>query len=110
MLPAYSMTEVTMYQRILVAVDCSPTSLRGLDEAIKVAKSGGGRLMLVHVVNEAAHDRDVVPSVYYDSIVQSLRQSGIKVLEQTSTVVRRADVPCEPDAGRNAGRAAWPMR
>jgi len=90
------MTEVTMYQRILVAVDGSPTSLRGLDEAIKVAKSGGGRLMLVHVVNELLMTGDVVPSVYYDSIVQSLRQSGIKVLEQTSTVVRRADVPCEP--------------
>jgi len=37
-----------------------------------------------------------VPSVYYDSIVQSLRESGIKVLEQTAAIVRRADVACEP--------------
>ena len=85
-----------MYQRILVAVDGSPTSLRGLDEAIKVAKSGGGRLMLVNVVNELLMTGDVVPSVYYDSIVQSLRESGIKVLEQTAAIVRRADVACEP--------------
>ena len=28
-----------MYEKILVAVDGSPTSLRGLDEAIKVAKA-----------------------------------------------------------------------
>ena len=80
-----------MYQRILVAVDGSPTSLRGLDEAIKIAKSSGGRLMLVNVVNELLMTGDVVPSVYYDSIVQSLRESGIKVLEQTAAIVRRAD-------------------
>ena len=85
-----------MYQRILVAVDGSPTSLRGLDEAIKIAKSSGGRLMLVHVVNELLMTGDVVPSIYYDSIVQSLRESGIKVLEQTAAIVRRADVACEP--------------
>jgi nucleotide-binding universal stress UspA family protein len=85
-----------MYQRILVAVDGSPTSLRGLDEAIKIAKSSGGRLMLVNVVNELLMTGDVVPSVYYDSIVQSLRELGIKVLEQTAAIVRRADVACEP--------------
>ena len=85
-----------MYQRILVAVDGSPTSLRGLDEAIKLAKSSGGRLMLVHVVNELLMTGDVVPSIYYDSIVQSLRESGIKVLEQTAAIVRHADVACDP--------------
>jgi nucleotide-binding universal stress UspA family protein len=84
-----------MYQRILVAVDGSPTSLRGLDEAIKIARSSGGRLMLVHVVSELLMTGDVVPSMYYDSIVQSLRESGVKVLEQVGTRVRHADVPCE---------------
>ena len=92
-----------MYQRILVAVDGSPTSVRGLDEAIKIAKSSGGRLMLVHVVNELLMTGDVVPSIYYDSIVQSLRESGIKVLEQTAAVVRRADVACEPQLVETLG-------
>jgi nucleotide-binding universal stress UspA family protein len=41
-----------MYKKILVAVDGSAASLRGLDEAVRVAKATGGRLMLVHVVNE----------------------------------------------------------
>jgi len=92
-----------MYQRILVAVDGSPTSLRGLDEAVKVARSSGGRLMLVHVVNELFMTGDVVPSIYYDSIVQSLRESGIKVLEQAASIVRRADVPCEPQLVETIG-------
>jgi nucleotide-binding universal stress UspA family protein len=85
-----------MYQRILVAVDGSPTSLRGLDEAVKVARSSGGRLLLVHVVNELLMTGEVVPSMLYDSIVQSVRESGVKVLEHVGTRVRQADVPCEP--------------
>jgi nucleotide-binding universal stress UspA family protein len=84
-----------MYQKILVAVDGSPTSLRGLNEAIKVARGMGGRLLLVHVVNELLMTADAVPSVYYDSIVQSLRESGARVLDQAATIVRRADVSCE---------------
>jgi len=41
-----------MYQRILVPIDGSPTSNRGLDEAIALGKLTGGRLRLVHVVDE----------------------------------------------------------
>ena len=40
-----------MYQRILVPIDGSATSDRGLDEAIRLAKLTGGRLRLVHVVD-----------------------------------------------------------
>ena len=38
-----------MYQRILVPVDGSPTSKRGLEEAIGIAKLTHGRLRLFHV-------------------------------------------------------------
>ena len=41
-----------MYQKILVPVDGSPTSSRGLQEAIKLAKLTGARLRLMHVVDE----------------------------------------------------------
>ncbi|MEP7295268.1 MAG: universal stress protein [Burkholderiales bacterium] len=40
-----------MYQRILVPVDGSPTSNRGLAEAIALAKLTGARLRLVNVVD-----------------------------------------------------------
>lgn len=84
-----------MYEKILVAVDGSPTSLRGLDEAIKVAKAMHGQLMLVHVVNELVIAAEYVPSVYYEPILVSLRDSGAKVLEQAMSFARRADVTCE---------------
>jgi nucleotide-binding universal stress UspA family protein len=83
-----------MYEKILVAVDGSPTSLRGLDEAIKVAKAMHGQLLLVHVVNELVIAAEYVPSVYYEPILVSLRDSGAKVLEQAMSIARRADVPC----------------
>jgi nucleotide-binding universal stress UspA family protein len=84
-----------MYKNILVAVDGSAASLRGLDEAIKVAKGVGGKLMLVHVVDELVAAADYVPSVYFDGIIQGLRETGTKVLEQGATIARRAEVPTE---------------
>jgi len=41
-----------MYRKILVAVDGSATSLRGLDEAIKVDQIANGRIRVVHVVDD----------------------------------------------------------
>lgn len=84
-----------MYKRILVAVDGSPTSLRGLEEAVRVAKATGGRILLVHVVNELIVAPDFVPSVYYESVILSLQASGVQVLELAASAVRKADVACE---------------
>ena len=84
-----------MYRRILVAVDGSAAALRGLDEALKVAQGTGGQLMLVHVVNELVTTPEYVPSVYYEAIFQSLRDTGLKVLEQAVAAVARAGLSCE---------------
>ena len=43
-----------MYERILVPVDGSATSKRGLDEALAVAGKLGSRLRLVHVIDESS--------------------------------------------------------
>jgi nucleotide-binding universal stress UspA family protein len=95
-----------MYQKILVAVDGSATALRGVDEAIKVAKVTGGQLMVVHVVNDLIMAPEYVPAAYYEAIIQSLRESGVKVLEQATTPIRRADVPCEQKLMETVGGRA----
>ncbi|MFY1976015.1 universal stress protein, partial [Achromobacter dolens] len=41
-----------MYQRILVPVDGSPTSERGLQEAIRLALLAHASLRLIHVIDE----------------------------------------------------------
>lgn len=83
-----------MYKRILVAVDGSTTSQRGLDEAIRLATSTRGQLLLVHVVNELI-SADYAPSVYYDKLIDSLRASGANVLEVAVAAVHRAGIPHE---------------
>ena len=94
-----------MYKNILVAVDGSATSQRGLDEAMRVAKATGGRLRLVHVVNELIVSD--LPVTCYDLIAGALRESGVKVLEAAAASARRADVACEPKLIETlGGRAA----
>lgn len=85
-----------MYEKILVGIDGSATALRGLDEAIRVAQATGGRLLLVHVVNGLVLGADYPLSAsYYQTLLESLRAAGRKVLEEAAAAARRADVPCE---------------
>ncbi|NLG76962.1 MAG: universal stress protein [Xanthomonadaceae bacterium] len=106
-----------MYKRILVGVDGSDASLRGLDEAVRLAKTTGGQLLLVHVVNHMLR-ADFAAAAYYDKVIEALREGGNKVLDQAASRARKADVPCEtklvdafgdPAADLIVGEAkAWP--
>jgi nucleotide-binding universal stress UspA family protein len=84
-----------MYKRILVAIDGSATSLRGLNEAIRVAKATQGTLLLVHVVNEFVAIGEFAVPVNYDKVIASLREGGIEVLDEAVAIARRAEVPFE---------------
>jgi len=44
-----------MYQRILVPIDGSETSDRGLEEALRLARLDGGSVRLIHVVDPQKH-------------------------------------------------------
>jgi nucleotide-binding universal stress UspA family protein len=84
-----------MYRRILVAVDGSATSLKGLDEAIRLAKATGARLLLVHVCNVLLADPEIASTAYYHALAESIRQSGATILEDAVAVAREAGVPFE---------------
>ena len=43
-----------MYQRIVVPVDGSATATAALVAALQLARDGGGRVLLIHVVEELA--------------------------------------------------------
>jgi nucleotide-binding universal stress UspA family protein len=72
-----------MYKRILVPVDGSTASRKGLDQAIKLAKSTGAKLKLVHVVNELLLDPGYVPSLYSEPAIRALREAGQAVLKSS---------------------------
>jgi nucleotide-binding universal stress UspA family protein len=97
-----------MYEKILVPIDGSPTSLKGLDEAIKLAKSTGATLKLVHVVNELIIDSGYAPGggMYYSDIIDSLREGGKKTLAAAEVTVRAQSVKFESELLETIGRRA----
>ena len=81
-----------MYRKILVPVDGSAASESGLREAIKLAKSTGARLHIVHVVDELLFEPGFISREPYDQLIESLRLNGKKILEETKSVARDAGV------------------
>jgi nucleotide-binding universal stress UspA family protein len=81
-----------MYGKILVPVDGSDTSTCGLNEAIKIAKNLGGRIRLVHVVNEFIIDGGYSPGMYANDLFQSLRDTGKTILAAGEALVRQSGI------------------
>lgn len=82
-----------MYEKILVPIDGSETSARGLDEAIRFAKAGqGGQIRLLHVVNEFIFDGAYSPGIYANDLFASLRDTGKSILSQAEGVVKQQGV------------------
>lgn len=98
-----------MYERILVAIDGSTASQRGLDEAIRFAGVTGGQLLLVHVVNEVIAPMSVdAPNspAYYDMVIGAIREAGKKVLAQAAERVAQARVRGEQKLVESLGSRA----
>lgn len=85
-----------MYQRILVPVDGSPTSQRGLDEAIRLAQIMKGRLRLIHVIDELSFAVAMdAYSGYAGDWLGVLREAGQRVLDDGKAVAAAAGVEVE---------------
>ena len=95
-----------MYQKILVPVDGSAPSGRGLQEAIKLAKLTGARLRLVHVVDEISFAAGMeAATMMTGEMLQLLREAGEQVLKKARARVEKAGlqvdtVLCDSLAGR----------
>ncbi len=85
-----------MYRRILVPIDGSPTSARGLAEAIQLARLTGATLRLVHVVELAHYVTGFEPAaVYTDELLPLARRAGENILEQGKAQALAAGVTAE---------------
>jgi len=92
-----------MYKRILVPVDGSPTSTRGLDEAISLARLTGAGIRLVHVLDQLAFTTGL--EAYSVDVFGILKDAGEKILQQMKARAAAAGVDAttylsEPLAGR----------
>jgi len=84
-----------MYNRILVPVDGSPTSDRGLAEAIKLAKLTGARLLLLHAVDLAAVTVSAEAGAAAVSIYEAMREGGEEIIARARDTVAKAGITAE---------------
>ena len=78
------------FKRILVPVDGSPAATKGLLEAMKLVKEGGGKLMLLHVVEDFAAFFGPDAGASSAPMVDGLREGGQAVLGRIVRRVERA--------------------
>jgi nucleotide-binding universal stress UspA family protein len=84
-----------MYQRILVPVDGSATSERGLREAVKLASGQNTRLLFLHVVDDYTTLSDMTSASGYEEMLKRLRQYGLDVLSKAKHEAEAASIHCE---------------
>ena len=108
-----------MYQRILVPIDGSPTSARGLSEAVRLGQLIGARLRLIHVIDELSFALGASEGgTMTGDILSLLREAGAAILTQGAASVKAAGLEVDTVlkdsfAGRVcdlvvAEAAAWP--
>lgn len=79
-----------MYKRILVPIDGSPTSSRGLDEALALARLTGASLRLVHVVDQWTFTAGC--EAYTPDIMEMLLAGGRKILDAATARAAAGEV------------------
>ena len=94
-----------MYRRILVPVDGSNTSKKGLREALKLAASNGARVRFVHVVDEGMMPASRPAALGGDrEFVRALKDAGTKTLAEAVAAAEKNDVRAECAQRMSAGR------
>jgi nucleotide-binding universal stress UspA family protein len=81
-----------MYKRILVPVDGSETSNKALVAALQLAREGGGRLRIVHALDELAY---LTGFEYGGDMLEVARQYAEKVLVDALAMAQSAGVPAD---------------
>jgi nucleotide-binding universal stress UspA family protein len=83
-----------MYRRILVPIDGSDTSNRGLTEAIALAKDQCATLRLLHVIDESfiVYDRSSIRSA---NLLEDFGERGEQILTAAKELAARSDLHAE---------------
>ena len=96
-----------MFRRILVPIDGSPTSNRGLEKAIGLASDQTAKICLLHVVDELAVGADgmmYMPPSYIDEFIRALRAGGKELLVRAEAKVRKHGIEVEAVLLETVGR------
>ncbi|MFC5497389.1 universal stress protein [Caenimonas terrae] len=81
-----------MYKRILVPVDGSATSNKALTAALQLARDSGGRVRVLHSLDELAY---LSGFEYSGEVIKVARETANKVLADALDVAKAAGVPAD---------------
>ena len=96
-----------MYKRILVPVDGSKTANVGLEEAIRLTKSAGGKLKIVHIVDDSALALNPETGIAAAPLVADFAEGGKEILETARALTARHGIEAEVVLHENfTGRVA----
>lgn len=85
-----------MYKRILVPVDGSETSNKALVAALQLARQGGGRVRLIHAVEELAYLSGFDQyGGYSGDLVRIMRENAAKILGDGMAIAKSAGVEAD---------------
>ena len=91
-----------VYKRILVPVDGSATSMAGLGEALRLAKSQKARVRLVHIVDEVAIFASSEGGLNIEPVIESLKSGGKRILARAAKAAAARGVRAETEMVENA--------
>ena len=96
-----------MYQRILVPVDGSETSQRGLQEAIKLSKALGASIRLVHIIDDSPLAMNPEAGIATAPLVADFAEAGKQIMEEARAFAAAEGVQVETALHENfTGRVA----
>jgi nucleotide-binding universal stress UspA family protein len=95
-----------MYTRILVPVDGSAASARGLDEAIELVRHLRARMRLVHVVEPWVMVSMDTMAANAHQVAEIIRSEGARLLQECESKARNAGVEVDAELIETTGRSA----
>lgn len=84
-----------MYDRILVPLDGSVTSQRGLQEALALASGLGATLVLLHVLEPYPYGMEFASVETWESLIDGMRQQADKLLAAARSEAQARGVAVE---------------
>lgn len=95
-----------MFKKILVPVDGSTTSNRGLLEAVKLAKAQKATLIVLHVVDENIVTQSALGGGYFiEGLLEGLLENGKKLLAKSVLEAKKQRVKVQPVLIEDIGMA-----
>lgn len=85
-----------MYKRILIPVDGSETANKALVAALQIARDSGGRVRIIHVIEEMAYLTGYEQyGGYSGELISAMRETGNKVLNDAMAIAQAAGVEAD---------------